>query len=235
MTSASVSKAQAFVDNFNQSYEEKHVAFENQFWGTKMALSSTDRFAYSTELLSTTKTAMEDLLSNPAVLKEAREHLEALKTEQGSDQEDLKKVLEVIVRTCKCNEFPTKESKSVREETNRIEGNLEKARNEMDSLGYADASGTFVPSSSVGSRTIMRTCQWRQWMFCLRCARRATRGPSLQCFPAWRTKVRRYEQPQRLLLHRHHLDRDTKGLVDHFLFEVGRGEGDARLQATPRG
>ena len=157
MTSASVSKAQAFVDNFNQSYEEKHVAFENQFWGTKMALSSTDQVAYSTELLSTTKTAMEDLLSNPAVLKEAREHLEALKADEGSDQEDLKKVLEVIVQTCKCNEFPTKESKSVREETNRIEGNLEKARNEMDSLGYNDASGTFVPSSSVGLRTIMRT------------------------------------------------------------------------------
>ena len=157
MTSAAISKAQAFVDNFNQSYEEKHVAFEDQFWGTKMALSSNDEVAYSTELLSKTKTAMEDLLSDPKVLKEAREHLEILKTEGEGNHEDLKKVLEVIVRTCKCNEFPSKESKAVREETNRIEGNLEKARNEMDTLGYTDASGTFVPSSSVGLRTIMRT------------------------------------------------------------------------------
>ena len=169
MTSASISKAQAFVDNFNQSYEEKHIAFENQFWGTKMALSSTDQDSYSTELLSKTKADMEDLLSNPEVLKEARDHIEALKqtqTQSGDrnesgnhnhNLEDLKKVLDVIVRTCKCNEFPTKESKSVREETNRIEGNLEKARNEMDTLGYTDVSGTFVPSSSVGLRSIMRT------------------------------------------------------------------------------
>jgi oligoendopeptidase F len=158
MTTASVtSKAQAFVDDFNQSYEEKHVAFENQFWGTKMALSSNDDVTYSTELLSKTKAGMEDLLSDSEVLKEARDHLEALKDNKDDTLVDLKKVLEVIVRTCICNEFPTKESKSVREETNRIEGSLEKARNEMDTLGYTDADGTFVPSSSVGLRNIMRT------------------------------------------------------------------------------
>ena len=158
MTSAAIAKAQDFVDDFNQSYEEKHIAFENQFWGTKMALSSTDEVTYSTELLSKTKAAMEDLLSDPAVLKEARDHLEALNDENDAeDHGDLKKVLEVIVRTCKCNEFPTKESKAVREETNRIEGNLEKARNEMTDLGYTNQDGEFVASSSVGLRTIMRT------------------------------------------------------------------------------
>jgi hypothetical protein len=110
MTTASVtSKAQAFVDDFNQSYEEKHVAFENQFWGTKMALSSNDDVTYSTELLSKTKAGMEDLLSDSEVLKEARDHLEALKDNKDDTLVDLKKVLEVIVRTCICNEFPTKE------------------------------------------------------------------------------------------------------------------------------
>ena len=154
--STTAAEAQAFVNDFNQSYEEKHVAFENQFWGTKMALSSTEDVTYSTELLSQTKADMENLLSDPKILKQARDYLDALKDEDGVNG-DLKKVLDVIVRTCKCNEFPTAESKSVREETNRIEGSLEKARNEMSDLGYTDENGNFVASSSVGLRTKMRT------------------------------------------------------------------------------
>ena len=55
-----VAEAEAFVNKFNTDYEAKHLAFENQFWGTKMALSGD----FSAEKLSKTKTEMEDLLSD---------------------------------------------------------------------------------------------------------------------------------------------------------------------------
>ncbi len=144
-------KAQIFVDKFNESYAEKHEVFENQFWGTKMALSNG---VYSTALLSKSKKEMEDLLSDADVLKEAKFHRDSLQAVSGDDE--ILKVLNIIIRTCQCNEFPTPEAKSIREETNRIEGNLEKARNEM-ALGYTDANGAFQVASSVGLRTQMRT------------------------------------------------------------------------------
>ena len=56
---------QAFVNKVNEDYAKKHFSFEKQFWGTKMALKSTDETPYSTELLSSTKKEMEDLLSDP--------------------------------------------------------------------------------------------------------------------------------------------------------------------------
>lgn len=149
-----IAAAQSFVDDFNQTYAAKHETFENQFWGTKMALSSTEETPYSTDLLSQTKKEMEDLLSDPEVLKKAKSLRKAIVDQPG--QEDLKKVLDVIIRTCECNEFPTPEAKSVREATNEIEGQLEKARNEM-SLGYTDETGSFQSASSVGLRTLMRT------------------------------------------------------------------------------
>ncbi len=53
-----IAAAQAFVDEFNQSYESKHLAFEQQFWGTKMALSDTSDLVFSAVNLSKTKTEM---------------------------------------------------------------------------------------------------------------------------------------------------------------------------------
>lgn len=55
---ALISKAQSFVDNFNGTYEAKHYAFEQQFWGTKMALSDTPDLKFSAENLSKTKAEM---------------------------------------------------------------------------------------------------------------------------------------------------------------------------------
>ena len=52
---------QTFIDSYNAEYEKLHLAFEEQFWGTKMALSGD----YTTELLTSTKSAMEDFLKSP--------------------------------------------------------------------------------------------------------------------------------------------------------------------------
>ena len=52
------STAQSFVDNFNEAYEAKHYAFEQQFWGTKMALSDVAELKFSADNLSKTKAEM---------------------------------------------------------------------------------------------------------------------------------------------------------------------------------
>ena len=150
---------QAFVDKVNESYCEKHEAFENQFWGTKMALASTDATPYSTELLSSTKTEMEALLADPNILQDAKAHREALGGDSSDGTtSDLIKTLAIIIKTCGCYTMPTAGAKAVREETSRIEGDLEKNRNEMK-LGYVDPAdgSTFHEMSSVGLRNLLRT------------------------------------------------------------------------------
>lgn len=147
---------QDFVDGVNEQYAEKHKAFENQFWGTKMALKSTDATPYSTELLSSTKKDMEDLLADPGILESAKAHREAIVSDDASS--DLVKTLDIIIKTCGCYTMPTAGAKAIREETSKVEGSLEKNRNEMK-LGYTDpADGkTFHEMSSVGLRNLLRT------------------------------------------------------------------------------
>eukprot|EP00979_Chaetoceros_neogracilis_P004725 scaffold815_cov273-Chaetoceros_neogracile.AAC.31 len=114
---------------------------------------------YTTALLSRTKKEMEDLLSDPKLLAEAKSHKDKIQASGGDvkdDDSDLMKVLGIIIRTCQCNDFPTPEAKATREKTNEIEGKLEQARNEL-SLGYSDADGIFQATSSVGLRSVMRT------------------------------------------------------------------------------
>lgn len=121
-----------------------------------MALASSGDLQFSSELLSQTKKEMEDLLSDPKVLEEAKSHRAAL---QGPDvQANLTKTLDIIIRTCQCYDMSeSPEAKSVREETSKIESNLEMARNEMK-LGYtAPEDSSFHAMSSVGLRNLMRT------------------------------------------------------------------------------
>ena len=146
---------QAFVNKVNEDYAKKHFSFEKQFWGTKMALKSTDETPYSTDLLSSTKKEMEDLLADPNILADAKAHREAI----GDDASpDLAKTLDIIIKTCGCYTMPTASAKSIREETSKVEGTLEKNRNEMK-LGYTDPadSSTFHEMSSVGLRNLLRT------------------------------------------------------------------------------
>ena len=64
--------APAFIDDVNSKYEVLHKAFEEQFWGTKMALSDGK---YNTAELTRTKGEMEGFLADPANLARARELL----------------------------------------------------------------------------------------------------------------------------------------------------------------
>lgn len=145
------------MDTFNAEYEAKHEAFEKQFWGTKMALKEG---TFTAELLSETKKAMEDCLSDTVTLERAKKLLEGapqVSDDASSSKEtQVKKVLECIVRTCECYTMPA-EVKSIREGTAQLESKLEMARNQMK-LGYIDpTSGEFVATSSVGLRNKLST------------------------------------------------------------------------------
>ena len=153
MTEASkaVSEAQAFVDKFNADYEMKHLEFENQFWGTKMALSDPQ---FTSENLSKTKKAKEDLLSDYGTIEKAQSLKDSLPADVAPD--DLRKCLDIIIRTCKC--YATSPAvKVIREETIAKESQLELERNRME-LGYTDPKDkSFHSLSSVGLRNMMVT------------------------------------------------------------------------------
>jgi oligoendopeptidase F len=149
--------ARAFVNAFNTAYATKHMAFEEQFWGTKMALASD---SYSTTQLASTKKELEDFLSNEGLVNKAREWRDSLgsttstsATENETENEEAK-ILDVILRTTQT--LPA-EAKLIREATNQIESELEHKRNNMK-LGYTDPSTKeFKELSSVGLRNILRT------------------------------------------------------------------------------
>ena len=155
-----IEEAQAFVNQFNTDYEAAHLAFEEQFWGVKMALSSTGDITYSSELLSRTKATMENLLSDP----ETRRNAEEWRANVGKSDKvppDLTKTLDVIIKTCRCYDM-TPSAKAVREKTAKLEGGLEMARNRSLTLGYhtydkSSGDKVFCETSSVGLRNAMKT------------------------------------------------------------------------------
>jgi hypothetical protein len=149
---STITTAQSFVDKFNSNYEVKHLAFEEQFWGTKMDLLSTDDLVFSAENLSKTKKEMEDLLSDYSTVKKAQTLKESLPDVAPKDLVDC---LEIIISTCACYST-SPENKEVRESTSLIESELELKRNRMES-GYTDADGTFQKASSGGLRNLLQT------------------------------------------------------------------------------
>lgn len=151
-TKTTIGTAQSFVDDFNRDYEVKHLAFEEQFWGTKMDLASTNDLVFSAENLSKTKKEMEDLLSDYTTVEKAQKMKESLPEVAPKDLVDC---LEIIIRTCLCYST-SPDIKEVRESTSRMESKLELKRNRMES-GYIDADGNFQKASSVGLRNMMQT------------------------------------------------------------------------------
>ena len=108
-----------------------HRKFEEQFWGTKMALSNgtplssgTAPAEYSVAALTETKRLMEDFLADPKKLERTRELLKA--SDLSPEQ---RKVLTLFERTFKCYIMEDAEARRLREEATKIEGTLESARN----------------------------------------------------------------------------------------------------------
>jgi oligoendopeptidase F len=141
-----MSEVSTFIDSTNTNYEHLHKAFELQFWGTKMALSSPK---YSTEELTRTKGEMEAFLADESKLSKTRELLKQV--EKGSLEETTLKMFE---RTFGCYIMESEEAKKLRGEATKIEGQLEAARNHL-TLG-AIINGKFEEMSSVGLRNNVR-------------------------------------------------------------------------------
>ena len=149
---ADAARCRRFLDETNLEYERLHLAFEEQFWGTKMGLKAGD---FSTEALTSTKLAMESFLASPERLAETRRHLAA----HGPDgDEGVRKVLKIFERSFLAYQMDSTEATALRERATALEGALAEARNKM-ALGYTmpGDGGAFVAASSVGLRNTMRT------------------------------------------------------------------------------
>eukprot|EP00930_Biecheleria_cincta_P055071 TRINITY_DN41440_c0_g1_i1.p1 TRINITY_DN41440_c0_g1~~TRINITY_DN41440_c0_g1_i1.p1 ORF type:complete len:635 (-),score=127.93 TRINITY_DN41440_c0_g1_i1:9-1892(-) len=146
------SDVQLFIDETNLEYERVHKAFEDQFWGTKMALAGE---LYSSSKLSTTKGEMEAFLRNQDRHKKVQELLAT-----ATCSEAQRHILKIFDRTFSCYLMKNEEAASLRGKITEMESNLEAKRNSL-SLGYHEASGDgkkrFVELSSVGLRNKMRT------------------------------------------------------------------------------
>ena len=144
---ATTQEIQKFIDETNAEYERVHVLFEEQFWGTKMALKEGN---YSTALLSSTKEAMESFLGDEENLAKATRYAAAATAEQRT-------VLDCFARTFACYQMSSDAARKLRSAATAAEDALSDKRNKLG-LGFADPkTGAFVEKSSVGLRTTMRT------------------------------------------------------------------------------
>jgi hypothetical protein len=159
--------AATFINSVNTEYEALHKSFEQQFWGTKMALSDE---SYSVEALTRTKGEMEAFLADEEKLKTTREHL--AKGDLLSDAE--RQTLTLFERTFLCYIMESEEAKTLRTAGTQIEGKLEDARNKMR-LG-ATIDGKFVELSSVGLRSKMRVDPSEEVRSDCMCGRRGGHG-----------------------------------------------------------
>uniref|UniRef100_A0A061S728 Oligoendopeptidase f n=2 Tax=Tetraselmis sp. GSL018 TaxID=582737 RepID=A0A061S728_9CHLO len=139
--------ASALIDQFNKAYEEKHLAFENDFWSTKMGLKDA-----SSESFTATKSAYDAFLADPSNLKTVREHLalEGLSPEQ-------EKILKIMEKTFSSYMTEDPKASALQEKLTALEAELAAERNGMK-LGYVDPEkGDFVRASSVLLSDMMRT------------------------------------------------------------------------------
>lgn len=150
MASATVAMqpgVQSYIDEMNEAYEKVHVAFENNFWATKMSLKGS-----SSEALARTKTEYEAFLGDAAKLKAVREKLQ--NQELTPEQ---RKILQIFERTFQCYIIEDPAAVELKDRLNTLEAQLAEARNEL-ALGYNDpqAGGEFKKASSVQLRNTMR-------------------------------------------------------------------------------
>jgi len=139
---------QEFIDSINTEYDAVHRNFEDQFWGTKMALKEG---SFSTEALIKTKGEMEGFLADPTRLEETRKWLSS-----GEATAEQTKTLKIFERTFGCYIMESAEAKTLREEAIQLEETLGAARGTMK-LGAELPNEGFVELSSVGLRDRMRT------------------------------------------------------------------------------
>mmetsp|Transcript_36260 Transcript_36260/g.91287 ORF Transcript_36260/g.91287 Transcript_36260/m.91287 type:complete len:637 (-) Transcript_36260:178-2088(-) len=139
---------QEFIDGVNVGYDKVHRDFEDQFWGTKMALKGD---CFSVEKLGETKGKMEAFLADPVRLQETRRWLKS-----GIASEEQTRVLKIFERTFGCYIMESSEAKDLREKSTKLEGEIASARGKMR-LGAELPGEGFKELSSVQLRNRMLT------------------------------------------------------------------------------
>ncbi|KAJ1484191.1 hypothetical protein T484DRAFT_1894807 [Baffinella frigidus] len=159
-TCAPDEKVQSFINTVNTGYESVHKRFEEQFWGTKMALPGGTKLSdgvavaeFSVKELTRTKQEMEGFLADAGKLAETRAMMNA-----GTATPEQLKVLNIFEKTFKSYIMESDEAKQEREKATVMEGVLEDQRNKMK-LGATLPGQGFVEMSSVGLRNTMRTAE----------------------------------------------------------------------------
>eukprot|EP00998_Keelungia_sp_KM082_P007964 NODE_414_length_1972_cov_64.067751_g407_i0.p1 GENE.NODE_414_length_1972_cov_64.067751_g407_i0~~NODE_414_length_1972_cov_64.067751_g407_i0.p1 ORF type:complete len:644 (+),score=174.10 NODE_414_length_1972_cov_64.067751_g407_i0:29-1933(+) len=143
----SMASQSSLVSEFSLRYEQLHKAFEDNFWATKMNLAGC-----SGKALTDTKVEYESWLSDI-------NNLQRVRTEkQKPDLTDADKhVLNIMEKTFQCYLIEDRAAKALRDDTTRLETELEESRGNMD-LGYTDPkTNQHVTKSSVQLRTLMST------------------------------------------------------------------------------
>ena len=144
MTS-SVTALDTYLDELNDRYLDLHRAKENAFWETRMGLANRHRELAEADL------ALRDFLADAERLKELRE-----RREHGGATPEQSVVLDGWILMFSRNQIEDDGARALLGDLVARETELQKARGEME-LGFRDASGEFVPASSVALANSVRT------------------------------------------------------------------------------
>jgi hypothetical protein len=137
------------ADRLNHEYLERHVAKEDAFWTAYMGLA--DDAAKARAALDEREIALQRWLQDPERLALVRRSLPAA---TGEDAVVLRGWEDTLV----AHAIDRPEARTLAEAIVRMEGELATSRGGMQ-LGYRDADGTFVRSSSVKLGAMIRTDQ----------------------------------------------------------------------------
>ena len=142
-----------YVDEMNHSYEALHTRKEDAFWASYMNLAA-DADQAKDEMVAT-EVALKNWISDPTKLAEVREKLaawERLEDPQAINQEPTWEAARVALqgweRTFAANVLETAEARQASESLIEAEGQLARARDQMQ-LGYQLPDQPFTPASSI--------------------------------------------------------------------------------------
>jgi Zn-dependent oligopeptidase len=137
-----------WLDDLNRSYEQLHTAKEDAFWAAKMGLA--DDAGAAQEENDRREIELQRFMRDPERLTRARDEL------ARTTDETARTALAGWVETFEAHVIEGTDAGALADEIVADEGQLERARGEMD-LGYRAPSGEHVSASSVKLGVMLRS------------------------------------------------------------------------------
>lgn len=107
-----IDQVDAFINACNRGYQDVHVAYERNFWATKMNLSGA-----STQALTSSKAALDAFLGNESTLSQTRQYLALGADVLGAERI---KLLQCFEKTFKCYIIESAEARALRERIDQV-------------------------------------------------------------------------------------------------------------------